>query len=73
MPPTDQAMASDRNQKTINLSDKAIEEYELVASWLGMPLGTLLRQVLEAHHQSSTFANLIRRAKSEPSPNDINS
>ena len=57
------AMAPDRNQVTITLSDKAMEEYTLVADWLGMPRNTLIRQVVEAHHQSPSFGNLVRRAR----------
>lgn len=60
----DQKMA-DRNQKTVTLSDKALEEYELVASWKGIPVASLLRQVLEDHHESPTFGALVRRAKAE--------
>lgn len=58
-----ESMAADRNQRTITLSDRALEEYELVAKWLGMPTNTLLRQVVEEHHQSPSFGNLVRRAK----------
>jgi len=57
------AMAPDRNQVTITLSDKAMEEYNLVADWLGMPRNTLIRQVIEGHHQTPSFGNLVRRAK----------
>ncbi|MBE7384439.1 MAG: hypothetical protein F6J95_023870 [Leptolyngbya sp. SIO1E4] len=58
------AMAADRNQVTITLSDKAMEEYTLVAQWLGMPRNTLIRQIVEEHHQSPSFGNLVRRARS---------
>jgi hypothetical protein len=58
-----ESMAPDRNQRSITLSDKATEEYQLVADWLGMPVGTLMRQVLENHHQSPSFGNLVRRAR----------
>lgn len=57
------AMAADRNQVTITLSDKAIEEYTIVAEWLGMPRNTLIRQVAESHHQTPSFGNLVRRAR----------
>lgn len=57
------AMAPDRNQVTITLSEKAMEEYTLVADWLGMPRNTLIRQVAENHHQTPGFGNLVRRAK----------
>jgi hypothetical protein len=59
------AMAPERNQITVTLSDKAMEEYRLVAEWLNMPVATLLRQVLEGHHQSPAFGALVRRAKHE--------
>lgn len=52
-----------RNQRSITLSDRASQEYQFVADWLGMPVGTLMRQILEDHHQSPSFANLLRRAK----------
>lgn len=63
------AMAADRNQVTITLSDRAMEEYQLVADWLGMPRNTLIRQALEQHHQTPGFGNLVRRARAgERSP-----
>lgn len=62
------AMAPDRNQATITLSDKAMEEITLVAEWLGMPRNTLIRQWVEQHHQSPSFANLVRRAKAGDAP-----
>jgi hypothetical protein len=62
-------MAPDRNQVTLTLSDKALEEYTLVADWLKMPRNTLIRQVVEAHHQTPSFGNLVRRARAgEQSP-----
>jgi hypothetical protein len=57
------AMAPDRNQVTLTLSDRAMEEFTLVADWLGMPRNTLIRQVVEAHHQNPSFGNLVRRAR----------
>ena len=53
----------ERNQITVTLSDRAMEEYRLVAKWLNMPVATLLRQTLEEHHQSPSFGALVRRAK----------
>jgi hypothetical protein len=53
----------ERNQITVTLSDRAMEEYRLVAKWLNMPVATLLRQILEEHHQSPAFGALVRRAK----------
>jgi hypothetical protein len=57
------AMAPDRNQVTLTLSDKALEEYTLVADWLGMPRNTLIRQAVEEKHQTAGFGNLVRRAR----------
>ena len=57
------AMAPDRNQVTITLSDRAMQEFTLVAEWLNMPRNTLIRQVVEAHHQDPRFGNLVRRAR----------
>jgi hypothetical protein len=60
----DTAMApQDRNQITVTLSDRALEEYRLVAQYLGMPVATLLRQVVEQHHQSPSFGALVKRAR----------
>lgn len=64
----DKPMADKRNQTTVTLSPKANEEYELVAAWLGMPVATLMRQILENHHQSPSFANLVRRAMAGEAP-----
>lgn len=52
-----------RNQVVITLSDKALEEYGLVADWKGQPLASLLREVLEQHHSSPSFGNVVKRAK----------
>lgn len=60
-----EAMAPERNQVTITLSDKAMEEYDLVANWLGMPRNTLIRQAVEEKHQTAGFGNLVRRARAE--------
>jgi hypothetical protein len=57
-------MAPERNQVTLTLSDKALEEFNLVADWLNMPRNTLIRQIVEAHHQTPSFGNLVRRARS---------
>ena len=55
---------AERNQVTLTLSDKAWEEFRLVAEWKGMPVATMLRNVIENHHQSPGFGNLVRRARS---------
>jgi predicted DNA-binding ribbon-helix-helix protein len=51
-----------RSQRSVTLSERAAEDYQIVADYLGMPVASLLRQVLEQHHQSSEFASLLRRA-----------
>lgn len=53
-----------KNQVNISLSDGAESEFDLVASWLGVPKASLLRQKLEEVHQSPNFASVLRRAKS---------
>jgi len=68
MQATEKPMADKRNQTTVTLSSRANEEYQLVADWLGMPVATLMRQILEGHHQSPGFANLIRRAAAGEAP-----
>lgn len=59
-------MAQDRNQIYITLSDQANEDYRKVADYLGMPVATLLRQILESHHQGREFGALIERVKETP-------
>ena len=56
-------MAQERHQLNITLSDQANEDYRKVADYLGMPVATLLRQVLETHHQTREFGALIERVK----------
>jgi hypothetical protein len=56
-------MAQDRNQIYITLSDQANEDYRHVADYLGMPVATLLRQILESHHQGREFGALIERVR----------
>ena len=59
---------AERNQVTITLSSRAIQEFTLVADWLGTPRNTFIRQVLEGYHQSPSFANLVRRARAGEAP-----
>ena len=54
----------ERNQLTVTLGDAAIREYRLVAKYLGIPVATYLRQILEGHHRSMDFASMLRRARS---------
>lgn len=65
-------MAQERNQINVTLSDQANEDYRKVADYLGMPVATLLRQVLESHHQTTEFGALIERANREVSKTDRN-
>lgn len=58
-------MAQDRNQIYITLSDQANDDYRKAADYLGMPVATLLRQVLESHHQGREFGALLDRMKTE--------
>ena len=51
-------------QTNISLGDRARSEYEEASEWLGIPLSTLLRQVLEEYHRSPSFSNLLKRVRS---------
>lgn len=53
----------ERNQITITLSDRALEEYELIAQWKGQPLASLLREILEQHHLNPAVKSAVDRAK----------
>ena len=55
----------DRNQITLTLSDMAMEEFKLVAEAKGIPVATHLRQILESHHETPSYGNLVKRAKSK--------
>ncbi len=48
---------------SITLSNKAYEEFEKVATAKGIAVRTLLRFILEEHHQSPGFGALVRRAE----------
>lgn len=67
MTPTKEESVSpaDRNQITITLSDRAFEEYKLLSQWKNQPTATLLREILEQHHLSPSFANAVRRARQD--------
>lgn len=54
----------ERNQITITLSDRALEEYKIIAQWKGQPLATLLREILEQHHLSPSVKSAVTRARS---------
>lgn len=63
-----ESKAVPRIQVNVSLSERAIAEYQQVANWLGIPVRTLIRQIVETHHQSPPFANLLNRAKSGDCP-----
>lgn len=54
---------AERNTFNITLSEMAAEEFRIVAEAGGLPVSTLLRMVLESHHQSPSFGNMVRRAR----------
>ncbi len=56
---------TDRSMRSVTLSPKALEEFEEVATWKGMPIASYLRQILEIHHESPEFKELLDRARSE--------
>lgn len=67
-----EADMSERNQVTITLSDKTIEEFRMVAEWKNQPLASLLREILETEHRSPSFASLLRRARGKSGTKDDN-
>jgi hypothetical protein len=56
---------SERFMMTITLSEKADEEFRLVAAWKKIPVGTLIRQILEREHESLDFGELVKRATAQ--------
>lgn len=55
----------DRNEVRITLSRKAMEEFQKVADWTGVPLGTMLRQHLEEYHRSPEFNAVLERVEAD--------
>ncbi|WP_414756583.1 hypothetical protein [Anabaena sp. CCY 9910] len=53
---------TERYMLSITLSEKAYEEYRLVAAWKKIPVSTLIRQILEREHESLGFSELVKRA-----------
>ncbi|WP_229501263.1 hypothetical protein [Nostoc mirabile] len=47
---------------SITLSEKAYEDYRKIAAWKKIPVGTLVRQILEREHESQDFGELLKRA-----------
>jgi hypothetical protein len=56
---------AERYMITITLSEKADEEFRLVAAWKKIPVGTLIRQILEREHESLGFGELVKRATAQ--------
>lgn len=48
---------------TITLSAKTFEEMDLVAKEKGIPLSSHINSIIEEHHNSPAYGNLVRRAK----------
>lgn len=61
----------ERNQVSITLGDAAMKEYREVAKYLGIPVATLLRQILEDHHRSMDFSSMLRRARARRQFEDV--
>lgn len=55
----------ERNQVTITLSDRALEEYKLIAQWKGQPLASLLREILEQNHLTPSVKSAVDRARQD--------
>jgi len=47
---------------TITLSPKAYEEMEMVAGEKGIPLAKHLGMIVESHHETPAYGNLVKRA-----------
>ncbi|UKP00969.1 hypothetical protein [Nostoc sp. UHCC 0870] len=56
---------TERYMLSITLSEKAYEEYRLVAAWKKIRVSTLIRQILEREHESLGFGELVKRATAE--------
>lgn len=61
---------SERNQVSITLSGKALEEFRIVSQWKDQPLASFLREILEQYHLNPGFANALRRAKRDMEMDD---
>ncbi|MBE9038756.1 hypothetical protein [aff. Roholtiella sp. LEGE 12411] len=55
----------DRYMVTVTLSEKAYEEFHLVATWKKIPVCTLIRQIVEREHESLAFGELVKRVVAE--------
>jgi predicted DNA binding CopG/RHH family protein len=63
-----EAAMAERNQVNITLSDPVLSEYEEVATWLGIPVRTFIRQVVEGYHRKEEFGALLIRCRSGERP-----
>ncbi|MHC5853848.1 hypothetical protein [Nostoc sp.] len=53
---------TERYMLSITLSEKAYKDYRKIAAWKKIPVGTLVRQILEREHESQNFGELLKRA-----------
>jgi hypothetical protein len=65
-----ESLMPERYMLSITLSEKADEEFRLVAAWKKIPVGTLIRQILEREHESLGFGELVKRATAQSKYND---
>lgn len=56
-------VAAQNPRLTITLSAKTYEEMTLVAKQKGIPLASHINGILEEHHNSPAYGNLVKRAK----------
>ncbi|NEQ45598.1 MAG: hypothetical protein F6K00_19465 [Leptolyngbya sp. SIOISBB] len=57
-------VAPNKNPRvTITLSAKTYEEMSLVAEQKGIPLASHIANILEDHHETPAYGNLVKRAK----------
>ncbi|MBC1222715.1 hypothetical protein GNF10_21245 [Nostoc sp. UCD121] len=64
-----ESLMPERYMLSITLSEKAYEEFRLVATWKRIPIGTLIRQILEREHESQAFGELVKRASADGQTN----
>ena len=56
-------VATKNPRVTITLSAKTYEEMDLVAQQKGIPLASHINNIIEDHHESPAYGNLVKRAK----------
>ena len=57
--------ARKQRQTPVTLSDRIDDDYRTVADFLGLPMATFLRQILEANYNTDGFQRLLERAITE--------